>query len=362
MQIETDRKKKVLICPLNWGLGHASRLIPIIKELDKRGYKILIAGEGNSLKLLQNEFPAFYFFEFKGLKIKYSKILPLSVVILLKIPSVIFNIHRERIILNNMINEYLIDIVISDNRFGLRSKYAKCIYITHQIAVQMPGIFRPFQRLVYYIHKSIMKKFDECWIPDIEENPGIAGALSHYYKPPDNAKFIGVLSRFTDKNIEISSFEKYDILVILSGPEPQRTILEQKIVAQISQTNFKTLIVRGLIDNKQIFAPENIRFVPHLNTSEMIAAIKNAECVISRAGYSTIMDLLVLKKNAVLIPTPGQTEQEYLARFYHKRKIFFYMSQKKFDINIALNNIKEYNNIPEIPDQNFSFLDSDIFE
>ena len=362
MQVEMDREKRVLICPLNWGLGHASRLIPIIKELDKRGYKILIAGEGNSLKLLQHEFPGFYFFDFKGFKIRYSRVIPLAVKLFFKIPSIIIGIHRERFAIKNMINEYMIDIVISDNRFGLWSKKARCIYITHQVMIKMPGFFRPFQRFVYKIHKMYMKKYNECWIPDYKDKPGVAGDLTHYYKPPENARYIGILSRFNDKSLEESRSEKYDLLVILSGPEPQRTVLERKLVTQIGHTGLKTLVVRGLIEEEKIFAPDNIKFVSHLNASEMKSAIQSAECVISRSGYSTIMDLLILKKNAILIPTPGQTEQEYLARFYHKRKIFYSMPQKIFNLQTALKNLPEYNNLPELPEQDYHFLDSETLK
>lgn len=336
------KNKTILVCPLDWGIGHASRLIPVIDKFIENNYKVIIAGDGKSLLLLENYFPKLKTIVFKGYNINYSHKVPLVFKMLFQAPKIFMKIRKEHNQLEKIIKEHNIDIVISDNRFGLWSKYIKSIYITHQIMIKMPGILKFLEYPIYLFHKKYIKKYDECWIPDIEQKPNIAGDLTHKFKVPENAKFIGILSRFRNESTN-SATKKYDLLIVLSGPEPQRTIFENILIKQISKTRYKTLFVRGLADSK-LFVSNNIELASHLNTNDMKEAILSSEYIISRSGYSTIMDLIVLEKNAILIPTPGQTEQEYLAKYYKDKKIFYSEKQKNFDLETALKEAKNYNN------------------
>ncbi|MFH2141374.1 MAG: glycosyltransferase [Bacteroidota bacterium] len=356
MKIEQNQQKRVLISPLNWGLGHASRLIPVITELDKLGHKVIIAAEGTALQLLQKEFPGFYFFNLKGYKIRYSRVIPLALKIFLLTPRILFGIRKEHYVLKQLINEFMIDIVISDNRFGMWSKKAYSVYITHQIKIKTPKVLvflRPFLSLMnrYYI-----KKYNECWIPDYYTDPSLAGDLSHPAKLPQNTKYVGLLSRFTMTSINKIEFPAYDILIILSGPEPQRSIFERKICKQLKNITHKVLLVRGMPNKKFIKSNAMVDVKDHLNANEMKSAILNAKYIISRAGFSTIMDLIALKRNAILIPTPGQTEQEYLAEYYHEKSVFYSVKQKKFNLETALKKSASCVKIIDIPEINYDYL------
>ncbi|MFH2096203.1 MAG: glycosyltransferase [Bacteroidota bacterium] len=357
MKVEMAREARVLICPLNWGLGHASRLIPVIRALDAQGFKVMIAAEGVALALLQKEFPAFYFFEFKGYKVKYSRFLPLTLKMLWLAPRIVAGIIREHYMIKKMTDDYLVDVVISDNRFGLWDKTVYSVYITHQVMIKMPAVFSWMQYPVHFVHKWFMKRYNEVWVPDFSDPPGLSGDLSHRFRLPGNAKYIGLLSRFSGNHIQDVDIERYDILVILSGPEPQRSILEKKLIRQIGETSYKTLLVRGLPKNGNLQLPPNIRAELHLSADKMKAAILSAGAIICRSGYSGIMDLLSLKRNAILIPTPGQTEQLYLARYYHEKNIFFSVSQRQFKLEEALEKVKACTPVLNYPTQNFEFLD-----
>ncbi len=303
--------KKILVAPLDWGLGHATRSIPVIKQLQKSGCSVTIAASGSIKTLLEKEFPGIPVITLFGYNIKYTlnkRWLPLK--ILLQAPKIMLAIKREHTWLQKTIAENGFDAVISDNRFGLWSTKIPCIFITHQLLIQAP--FGWLQKMIQNINYSFINRFAACWVPDYEEGTTIAGELSHPPKMPAVAtRYIGPLSRFE----EIKTLpKKYEWMIMLSGPEPQRTILEEKLLIVIPKLEGKVLLARGKPgSDEQIKAPANCTVVNHLSTPGMLNALAESEYVVSRCGYTTVMEILSLEKKAVFIPTPGQTEQEYLA-------------------------------------------------
>ena len=192
-------ENRVLVAPLNWGLGHATRCVPIINALLDARKEVIIASDGFSLEFLKKEFPNLQTVEFKGINIKYSKSNSQVWAMLWQMPEIIFAIIKEHSELKKIIQKFDIQIVISDNRFGLWNKKIKTIYITHQISVKISNRFEFLNKIAYLIHCQIIKKYSECWIPDFEGEENLSGDLSHKYPLPKNARFIGILSRF--KNI-----------------------------------------------------------------------------------------------------------------------------------------------------------------
>ena len=305
----------VLVAPLNWGLGHATRCAPIIHRLLNEGQRVVIAADGDALKWLQSEFPDLDFITLPGLKIRYSTSKTQVGAMLWQIPFFINGIIREHQALKKIIRHEGITQVISDNRFGLWSKRVKSVYITHQLMIKAPAKW--MEPILWYLHRCIINRYDECWIPDIEGEGNLSGDLSHKYPLPRNARFIGWLSRFSTHDTAIVS-KHYQNLGIVSGPEPQRTLFEQQLIEQFRNCSENTLIIRGKPESDNaIHSVHNIDLVSHLSTAEMQAYILDTPSIICRSGYSTLMDLKVLGKTATLIPTPGQTEQEYLATLHH---------------------------------------------
>jgi uncharacterized protein (TIGR00661 family) len=339
-----EKTKKVLVCPLNWGLGHASRVIPVVYELIRCKYDVYIGAEGYSLQLLKQEFPALTFIIFPSFTVSYGKRNSLVLPIILQFPKIIHGIIKEHIFLERLVVKHSIDLIISDNRFGLWSKKAYSIYITHQINILLPGWLWFFNPLINKINRLIISKYNQCWIPDFEHNKSnLTGVLSHKFKIPDNAKFIGPLSRFNkySENNRHTKKINYDLLVIMSGPEPQRTMLEDILTREIKKSNYRVLIIKGNPGQKQINKiTENITAVSHLSTHEFLNVIDQSRYIICRSGYSTIMDLVSLNRTAILIPTPGQTEQEYLARYLSGS--FCSAEQNKIKLEYLIKKMNKY--------------------
>lgn len=331
-------RKRVLIAPLDWGLGHATRCIPIIKEFATQGFEVMIAGEKAGAVLLQKEFPNLKIINLQGYGISYAKKQQFFFTkILSQIPKINAAIKHENKWLQKIIEKYKIDIVVADNRYGLYNKNCYCIFITHQLFIKTGNPFTEW--LAQKINYGYINKFNECWVPDVEGNENLAGKLSHpLIMPKIPVKYIGTLSRF--KRLETKN--NIDLLVMLSGPEPQRTILEEILLGELKETVLQTVFVRGLPNqpNKIFIENKSIEIINHLPANELNLLICAAKIVVARSGYSTVMDIAVLQKPSILIPTPGQTEQEYLAKYLAEKKYCIMAEQKGFNLQ---NEIEELN-------------------
>ena len=326
-------KKRILVAPLDWGIGHATRCIPIINALIKSDFEVILAADSRPLHLLSNEFPQLEMIRFKGYNVKYSKYLPMSLSMIFQIPKLLWNIKKENAALEEIIKQYRIDGVISDNRFGLYSSKVPCIFITHQLEIQTPS----FSNSIRTFNYQYINKYNSCWVMD-DEKINLAGNLSKPDALPNNTHYIGIQSRFEKQKIK----KKYDFLVIISGPEPQRTILEKDLVKVLKDRKEKSLIVLGkpeLDTNNQI---GHLTIKSHLDAKDLNTAISQSELIICRSGYSTIMDLAKLGKKAIFIPTPGQTEQEYLAYNFKDLGICYTQNQSDFNLEIALEESENY--------------------
>ncbi len=326
------RQPRILIAPLDWGLGHATRCIPIINELLKRNCAVYIAAEGQTFSLLKNEFPDIVFLRLKGYGITYSrKPTFLQFSLLMQLPKILLSIVHERNWLKKTVSQFQLDAVISDNRFGMHCKEVPCIYITHQLFIKTGNSVT--EKIAQKIHAYFIRKYAQCWVPDFPEQ-GLAGKLSHPKKIPSNAIYLGPLSRFE----ELQNVAKvYDLLISISGPEPQRTVFENIVFAQLEDFTGKVLVVRGLPGEKNRM-PETatLTIKNHLSAKELNIAFEEAGMVICRSGYTTIMDLIKLKKKAILVATPGQSEQEYLAQYLLEKKYFYSVEQNAFSLKEAL--------------------------
>lgn len=314
--------RKILVAPLDWGLGHATRCIPIIRELLHRGCQVEIAASGDTGQLLLQEFPSLTHCVVPGYGISYPKKGNLFMLkMILQLPRIFSAIQKEHKWLMEKQQEHQWDLIISDNRYGLWLPATRTIIITHQLRI-MSGWGKTIDRLIQYFHDRMILRFNQCWVPDNQDEPSLAGALSHPHKKPHNAFYIGPLSR-----LEAATAEEKKIVVALSGPEPQRTLLENKLITIFSDKSWQgheIVFLRGLphLPLPPAATPPNLVFVNHLNSTAFSNTMAEASLVICRSGYSSVMDLVKLQKKAVLIPTPGQTEQEYLAQWLEEKNLF----------------------------------------
>ena len=309
---------KILVAPLNWGLGHASRCVPLVQRLLDEGHEVVLGGDGDSLILLRKHFPQLRHTYLAPLNLRYSTGNRQVLAMLKALPKLILWSVNDHSMLRAILREEHFDQVISDNRFGFYNKQVECVYITHQLHIMLPRGWKWAEPLVSRLHACVYAHFNKVWVPDYKEyDQSLAGDLSHN---DANVKYIGPLSRF--QNIQINRINhNYSIVAVLSGLEPHRSFLERELVSCYAGTDENVLIVQGLMHRPNTCIKRgNITLVPYMSDAELVPALLGAKLIIARSGYSTIMDfyqLDVLNK-AELIPTPGQPEQEYLATLHDK--------------------------------------------
>lgn len=319
--------KRILMAPLNWGLGHATRSIPIIEALLEQGFEPVLASDGQALELLRKEFPQLRSIELPSYHIKYTKNGNLLALGLLVQSQKIQRVAaREQKLVSELVEELKLDGIISDNRFGVYSHKIPSVYITHQLNVP----FGIFTAIASKVHHKLISNFNECWVPDYEGQDNLAGRLS--FPPPQRitTRYIQPISRFSYKPF----VKVYDILVLISGPEPQRSLFEKHMLDHLEGYDGKVLVVRGVVEEEQkreLF--NSIEIVNYMLKEELESAILRSEIVISRSGYTTLMDLNALRSKAFFVPTPGQLEQVFLANHMSKQGIAHFSFQKNFSLN-----------------------------
>jgi len=330
-----ELKKRILVAPLNWGLGHATRCIPIIHGLLDNNFTPVLASDGIALNLLKKEFPELDTVELPSYNITYSKKgKHFKLKLIMDSPKWLKAVKAEKSFIKSLIATEPIDGIISDNRLGVYSKEVPSVFISHQLNV-FSGSTSWFSSK---IHQKIIRKVNQCWVPDVEFEPNLSGRLGHLKRTSPNIKYIGPLSRFT----KMDSALKYDLMVLLSGPEPQRTIIEDIILKELKNYKGSVIFVKGQVEDRQIKSQQgNMTIYNFMNSVQLQRTINQSEMVLSRSGYTTIMDLAKLEKKAFFIPTPGQYEQEYLANRLDRLRLVPTCHQDDFKIEM-LDSIEHY--------------------
>ena len=359
--MQNFNNKKILIAPLDWGLGHTTRCVTIVKLLLDKGFFVIVACNFKQKSILEKEFKNIEFLDLEGYNITYSrspKLFPLKLIA--QLPKIVYSIISEHRWLQKTIEKHKIDLVISDNRYGLYTSKVPCIFMTHQLTIKAP--FGWLENLLQRINYSYINRFTQCWVPDYEGNKNIAGLLSHPKKMPAiPVLYIGPLARF---NKEDNPTIRYHYCIILSGPEPQRTILEDIIVNQMLGIQWNFLLVRGKIDASPIETSlPNVTIKNHLTGLELQEAINASGFVITRSGYTSVMELLALQKKSILIPTPGQTEQEYLGKQLMHHHWAYCVNQKDFDLVDSIEIAKDFAyHLPSFDSSSLSSFLEDFFK
>lgn len=303
--------QKVLIAPLDWGLGHATRCIPIIEALLSEELTVIIAAEGSVAALLSEAFPALKIIPLKGYRVEYaSKSYTLFFKLLAQLPKIYSTIRYENEWIKKIVRTEKIDLIIADNRFGCYHSTVPSVFITHQLTIKAPVLW--VEKLLQKLNYQYINRFTTCWIPDLEAFPGLAAKLSHPDRLPSiPVHYINLLSRFVPQKAQAA----FAFGIILSGPEPQRSILENKIVLDFQKIKQPVFLVRGKPASKEtLHIPSSVTVFNHLDTIELQALIANTDYIICRGGYTSLMELFSLRKKLIIVPTPAQTEQQYLAQ------------------------------------------------
>lgn len=334
---------RILVAPLDWGLGHAARDVPIIRRLLELDARPVIGADQGPLALLHDEFPQLPWVRIPGLEVRYSRSRSQRWSMARQFPAMMASVRAEAATFARIRADLELDAVISDQRFGIRCGDLPSVIVTHQV---FP--FTPLARgLLRRLNHSYLSRFDRCWIMDREQAPGLAGDLSHGRSMPGNARYIGTLSRMRPAG----HARRHRIAAVISGPEPQRTLLERILVDHLRAIDGDHLLVLGQPGIGTERRVKNIRIVPHLDAGALEQAMCSADLIVSRSGYSTLMDLVAIGRPALIIPTPGQPEQEYLADLHQRTGRFIVQPQHAIDLLAALGRVAPLRSIaPERSD------------
>jgi len=337
-----DFKKNVLICPQHWGLGHVTRTIPIIHYFLTNNYRVVLACSGAGSDLLKLEFPQLPIYEI----VDYGMTYPTGNMYW-NMGLQIFQLHKaiwkEKKQIAKICKQEKIDLIISDSRFGASQKGIPSVIISHHLHLPLGN--KMLEILIDRWMRIFYMKFDQIWTPDFGGIVNLSGNLSHLFKS-DKHHFIGPVSRFDKKDIPV----KYQVAFLLSGPEPQRTYFENQILEQLENLELKNVIlIRGTqIPSKKVF-PSSLEVVDLATGNQLNTILCASELIVSRSGYTTLMDLAVIKKPALLIPTPGQPEQEYLGRELLRKNKFLYIDQKNLNLGLQLQEALQYDGFNDFP-------------
>lgn len=326
--------KKILVSPLSWGLGHATRDLPIIRRFLELGHQVTIASSGRTLELLKREVPECEFLTLEDYPPPYTRSRWFILKFALYIPAMLAAIHREHVRARQIIRDGGFDLVLSDNRFGVCAPEVPCFFISHQLRFAAPWFLWPFELGAELFNRIHHRKFQRVIVPDVADpEANLSGKLSHRLIAPKRERYFyaGVLS--STRRMEID--QDVDLFVSISGPEPQRTMLEGTIRDQLPRLAEygRVVVALGKPEVTEVENPAgNVEVHGFLDRARQQEMLNRAKLIISRSGYTTVMELAELGRKALLIPTPGQTEQVYLSEYYEKSGQFHSVSQYELDL------------------------------
>lgn len=336
--------KNILVAPLDWGAGHTTRCIPIISHVLACGNRVFFAGNDWQTAIIKEVFGnEVATLPLSGYNITYSRLNHvLQMGLLVQLPRLLQTIKDEHYWLKHTVATHNIQGIISDNRYGLHHPSVSSVIITHQLRI-LTGAGFVADAVLQHLHYRYLQRFGEVWIPDTEQQPSLAGVLSHPDTLPHKNRYIGWLSRFEGVAATQTATSDQHLLILLSGPEPLRTETSKRLWRQALGYKGGRVVFADGSDAANVPAsvPPHITYHRRLNDQELTHAVGNAHTIVCRSGYSTIMDLVAMGARAVLLPTPAQTEQQYLGKFLHRNKLFYTVPEKEFDINIT---VEQYRN------------------
>jgi len=362
----------VFVSPLNWGLGHSTRDIPIIEELLRHGHTVTVGSSGNALALLQRECPECNFLVFKDYPAPYSDSRFFLPAFIAGIPSVLSAFAAERRRMEQIESENKFDLIISDNRMCVYSSRTPSYFITHQLRYSLPGYLYPFELLTMPFNSFFHGKFRGVIVPDIDPknidrksdgSKNLSGKLcrSSIKRTNIRAYYAGILTG--TRKLQVA--EDLDYLAVVSGPEPQRSRLEEIVLRQIAALPGEKAVLLGSPQKERHEKIDEMTTVHSYVSSEEKAALMNrARFIITRSGYTTMMEMAELdKRHGLFIPTPGQTEQEYLSRYYAQEGWFLSRSQYRLNLPDDVQAAMSFRGFPEMAktQENVKRLYRDVF-
>ena len=333
----------ILFCPMEWGLGHAVRLVPMINHSIRNGDRVILAADGVPERFYRNRYPDIMLVRLPFYQVTYSHKGHFFRKLLTQVPGMLRAIRKNRRQLKWMVESMQIDLIITDHRYGMHHPGVQSVFITNQLWLRAPRGLHFGEPLVYALHLFALRRFSEIWIADFREWPGLSGRLTHPWWLPRKSHYIEPVSRFEGAPIdEEAKSGRYQVLALLSGPEPQRTLLEEELMRVLGDNGIKALILRGKPRDKagdfgEMQEVGSLTLLDHAPDEALADYITTIPVIVCRPGNSTLSDLIALGRGALLVPTPGQTEQEYVAGSLFERGYFGICRQGTLTPDVIMN-------------------------
>lgn len=357
---------KVLVGALSWGLGHATRTLCIVRDLLERGHKITIVACGRALDLFKRECPTCEFIHLEDYPPPYTKSSLFWVKFAGYIPRMLKGLEKEHVAIQKIIEDRGFDMVLSDNRYGIYHPDVPSFFITHQPRFKFPTFLRPIEFIGEMFTWAHMRNFTRVLVPDSgDQAENLAGSLAHQLRLLKSpfAYYCGMLSSVQKMDVP----EDVDYFITISGPEPQRTAFEKIILEQVSDLDDgknKIVITLGMPETHDVRkVGKNITIYGHLDRDKQQEMMNRAKMIVSRSGYTTVMELVELGKNALFVPTPGQTEQVYLSEYYEQIGTFHSVAQHEIKLAEDIEAARKYPGYPAMSKtaENVEHLYHDLF-
>lgn len=339
------------MAPLDWGLGHTTRCVPLIRFLSDLGHEVLLAGQEDQLSYYRQEFPDLRQLYLEGYNVSYARSgKGFAWKIGCQLPRLAASVRREHRWLLRTVRREKIDGIISDNRYGLYHPDIPSVIITHQLQVST-GMGEKADRMLRQLHYRFLQRFRACWVADVPGSPNLSGRLAHPDRFPDMPlSYLGWLTHLRP-HASATQAPAHKLLVLLSGPEPQRGLLSELLWRQLERMDVPACFVEGSLQAPERKGRDGLEWYGRVGSAALGQLIAGAEHIICRSGYSTVMDLAACGKKGIFIPTPGQTEQELLGRHLAARGMGLSYAQEGFDLARALEAAARlHNDMPPLPD------------
>lgn len=324
----------------SWGLGHATRSLPVLRRLLSENNNLTVISNGRSLEVLKKEL---------GEQATYVDIPDYPMLLsentrqflaksMVYWPVFIKRIEDGLAQLQKILDKKHYDCIISDARYDMYSKKIPSFFISHQMRIMNPLQIKMFEHAMERFNMFFFKRYRGVMVPDYKEN-SLSGDLSHNLKriDEDAIHYVGVLSDFTRRPMK----KDIDFLISISGPEPQRSILEEKLASQTEELKGNVVMTLGKAEKYSITKKKHLTTYSFVTKELREELLNKSKLVVSRSGYSTLMDVAVVGTKALFIPTPGQIEQEYLSRYHNNLGTFHSVTQDTVDLKNDVREAKE---------------------
>ncbi|MFP4223274.1 MAG: glycosyltransferase [Phycisphaeraceae bacterium] len=329
--------RRILFGTSSWGLGHATRDLVLIRALLEAGCEVTVVATGPALKVLRGELgERCDYLDWPDMPSTISRsTIGFYVKTISFIPRIFLAWFDEKRRLRKLLRDRPIDVVISDHRYGLVTDAVPCFFISHS-----PRYIAPWRS---WFMETCMELFVAAWlrpaekllVPDHDQR-GLSGDMSHKTRffPREKMVFLGQLSSLSLPDDPPG--QDIDTFISISGPEPQRTRFQAKVLGQLGRLKGRTVVTLGLPGREPPRVkdvPANVEIHAYLGRAEQQRMMLRSRLVVCRSGYTTLMELAELGRPALLVPTPAQTEQLYLAKTLREQGLFHSVKQSELDLS-----------------------------